>query len=372
MIKRNIGNSRNSQSYRWRHEQKNSYYLLSQDKHSFKKSVDWIKREMHDHDKECLFVVSRSGQQCGAKSQDCHAISKRAVVEPLADKNGKVMVFGWGEKSWLDLFVRSNAKDPVSLWDYKSYEPYLVSKNDATSAGFACNLHDNMFSPLDNSTTIDKTDKVVVFLAAFRTLLYAQSRLRQILWLRDYAKVNRQTRGANRSKVGVDLLKGQMKKSVDVSEAIRGQIIRLGKIQFDYADNLDAIPLSLITQTVQFQSGLRFASCGLMDSDTFDTFAIILPDPSGSDLHQLTTIQIERPDGSVGEGIKAIISSAESCKEDPGNWTNVFREILVSSDCVIGSPNSYKDLKSDEKAKVKTAIEDSSQAYLMEEIFQKK
>ena len=157
---------------------------------------------------------------------------------------------------------------------------------------------------------------------------------------------------------------------IDASKAIHSQIIRLGKLQFDYVDNLDEIPLSLITQSVQFRSSLRFASCGLIDS--VDTFAIILPDPSDLNLHQLITIQIERPDGAVSGETEAFISSAESCKENPDNWIKIFREILIRSACVVGSPDSYENLKPEERIMIKSAIKDSTQATWMERIFQKK
>ncbi len=341
MSKKQYSKRRHGKRRGWKHllhlspTRKTSHYLLPQGKQEFGRFLSRARRLSRRHDNRCVFVVSDNGRRCGEKSQGCHALSKSKVVEPLAGKNEKVVDFSWGVPEWGRIFLPSNQGQPVELWSEKEFAPTCTGRNDVTKTGFGCNPHDsNAFQILDGSASIDSKNKALLFLVAYRALLYTNSRLRQVYRLFDYKDLRKRII-RYRLLDQLPHLKNQRELLEKVNESVRNEVNRLGRIHYLYKDKLDSIPIDLTSRSQLFRSKLKFASTGLIDST--DTFHIILPHGDDPELHQLTIIQLDRPERTQSQEADNILSLAEQCLENSTNWITLFQHVLFTGSCTIAS-----------------------------------
>lgn len=354
---------------------RSGYHLLPSGKEEIQEDLGHIRDRMISRDSLCMFTVSDTGRRCKKitrtkEAQGCHTISESKVLTPLADKDGSVLDFTWSVREWERLFLTSSSSDPVHLWDIKDFEPQYAGTGQATKAGYACNYHDGKgFRRLDAVETIDPDNREIVFLAGFRTLMHATSCLRQVYWILADEDTNNRVRAYG---LPADKFYWRRYRNafLSVGKTLHGQLTTFGKLQHTYEENLEAIPVQMSIQTEQFHSNLRFAASALLDAP--DAFAIVLPEPAYPTLHQLTIIQFEREEGTVGRAAQTLTSLAQSCGVNTENWIKLFSGVLGPGACAVASPDSYQDLKEVEQFQVRLALRDASKADWIEKFLRRK
>ena len=332
-------------------------------------------------DERCMIVVSDEGKECGKLSrskrprgrrtryQGCHTLSKKSVIYPLAGRNEKVVDFTWHIQEWVGFFLQCDETHRARLWSAQDFEPRRTGKDDVTKFGFACNAHDNKaFDLLDKAAIIDTDDRALVFQAAHRTLLYSASQFRQVEWILNDGPMNELASSHDPNSEVVKSWEAYKVYFDTLGRRIGRERARLGRLWLKYQDNLDEVPMSLAWQSVDFHSKLRFAACMLLDD--VNVFAIILPYPDSSNLHQLTIIQVDAE--SEIPSSKAARKLADVARGSQDAWIRVLEDAFHAQGCVVASVDSYEKLKADERLQIKRSFRDGVQANNLERVLQTK
>ena len=358
-----------------------SYYLLSKDKGQFQKDMARYDEKGFAEDERCMIIVSDEGKECGKLSrskrprgrrtryQGCHTLSKKSVIYPLAGRNEKVVDFTWHIQEWVRFFLQHHETNRARLWSAQEFEPPRTGKGDATKFGFACNAHDNKaFDLLDKAAIIDMDDRALVFQAVHRTLLYSASQFRRVGWILNDDRMNALASFHDPNSEAVKAWEACKVNVGTLSERIGRERVRLGKLWLEYQDSLDEVPISLACQSVDFRSTLRFAACMLLDD--VNVYAIILPYPDSSLLHQLTIIQV----GAESEtpSSKAARKLADVARGTQDAWIRILEDAFHAQGCVVASVDSYEKLKADERLQIKRSFRDGIQVNNLERVLQTK
>ncbi len=301
----------------------------------------------------CLFVTDQDGGFCGQDASRRHTIPNARVLSRLVDENDEVLELQWGVGNMMHLFLQSNPRRTIDLFDPATFEPIRVGRRVASVGKFACGEHDVMFDDIDYAEP-DSEDPNVKFLLTYRVSLYITDLLKQAALLVGNPEPHKRNMRSSET-IRIEWLKSRERINVELPRA-RFRSDRLGKIWFAKENEVNIDPNLVSGQLLYFRSRLKFAASLLYGEDLTITVT-----PLDNDHHRMAITHLTEVSDSVAADVQQLAESAENSRENSEYGLTAFVGLaLRSSGRVAVSPESYRALDHDNKLKVNEIVQLSS------------
>ena len=325
-------------------------------KGAFNKKIRQFERDVENYDNTCLFARAEDGNPCKRRAVKCHSIPAASVLSKLQDPNGSVLEIGWGIVPWRDMLTRNTS---VDLESPELFRPRATGISKASTAPFACDMHDKLFSVIDQSEP-DLSDPQVPMLMAYRIALFTMDRWRKYaVFLHKQAE---QLTKAHNNAYADSELKKLVSRRDNLNPKMIQEVERLGSLWRDAPTS----QTDMHAMALHFQSNLRFAAAVMIDAGT--PYVTINPGQDG--LHTAVITYRRKDKRRVAKFVNQLRTLSEKSHKTSGNGVGVVERLVADGfGSIVASPSSYASLNDDDRDVIQGTILRLSRPEMLQGIF---
>ena len=322
-----------------------------------------VERDVTAFDNTCMFVIAESGELCGLPAVDGHSIPRRPVLMRLRASSSDLLEFRWSISAWINVF---NGDSAVDLSSQRAFDPIKVGISQASVGRFACGdrrrfgcSHEEQFNPIDVAE-FNMDDNRTPILTAYRIVLLVNDQWRKYITSPLFELVRKGVRGSKIKEAQIAFARISEQRRVGSVE-LRLHLEKLGKAWHigAYGD--------VEAHLIRFQSRLRFAAAIMFAP--LGLYATVFPNENDEHSMLLSYHKDDKP--SVAEAIEGLKTLAEASISNDAYGVELLEKLLLNGfGSVIASGQSYQGLADRLRDSLKEAVRKSSQATMLDELFQ--
>ena len=317
------------------------------------KRLHAIEEQVSNYKGICLFVTDDNGGCCGKPvSNNCHIVSKSAVLDELRDKETKnVLELQWGVSKWRELVFKSDVEQRVQ--DTATFDPSPKSTDDACMGRFACNTphsppHDTEFQRIDVAQP-DLRDPTVRFLSGYRLALFMADQFRlarklQGRWDRAVLR-NSPPNARNLWSKEKEKLRTALWKAESTAKS-------LGKNWHERKTGGTFDPDLISARVLRFRSKLRLAG-----GVSYGKATVVTVFPTQGDWHKMGVLYLTSDSDLVGEDLERLAGVARASEQSDNYSVTVIDELMTNEWGTLAvSPASYEGLNDQDCSTIQSLV----------------